>query len=275
MKNKSGMIMIFALIIFAVVLILAASLFDLTSKFIGFFGRTVLQEQATQLAEGGVDYALQKLNDTAGTYLSQPDSTDTRTLETGQVVIKIDTKSQNLKTITATGYVPNTSSPKAKRTVKVDAYIGTQQISFRYAVQIGDGGIDMSGNSKITGSADDSKMATAYTNGNITGSNPSTINGDAFAVGTISFPDPEVTGKSCAGQFPSDPECLGPVNPSQMPTVDETERDWLATADANPISCPCTISSDTTIGPGKYDGDLTIEQNAVVTIDGPIHVTGN
>ena len=94
MKNKSGMIMIFALIIFAVVLILAASLFDLTSKFIGFFGRTVLQEQATQLAEGGVDYALQKLNDTTGTYLSQPDSTYTRTLETGQVVIKIDTKSQ-------------------------------------------------------------------------------------------------------------------------------------------------------------------------------------
>lgn len=110
-----------------------------------------------------------------------------------------------------------------------------------------------------------------YSNGDITGSGPSTIEGDAYAVGIITSP-PLVRGNSFPG-----------ASPAPMPTVNY--QDWKDAANPNdsdptndPITCSptCEITSSATIGPRKYIGNLIIrESGTIVTMAGPIHVTGN
>src|SRR3990167_11427818 len=149
---KRGQVMIIALVFLAVVLIIASSLFTRVADFIRFGSNSVMKEQATELADAGIDYATQRLNDLAGAY---PDAdgagTDTQTLPTGQIVIEVVNKSQNLKTITATGYIPNQSSPRAKRTVKADVVIDSENIAFNYAVPGGTGGVEMENSATING----------------------------------------------------------------------------------------------------------------------------
>src|SRR3989344_8425210 len=181
---QRGQVMIIALFFLAVVLIIASSLFSRVADFIRFGSNSVQNEQAIELADAGIDYATQRLNDLAGAYPNQlGEGTDTQILSTGEVVIQVENKSQNLRTIKATGYIPNSTSPSAKRTVTTDVVIDTTGIAFNYAVQNGDGGVLMSQSSTING--------TVYTNGSISkgAGNGQLINGDAYAVGTI---DPEI-----------------------------------------------------------------------------------
>src|SRR3990167_7510925 len=258
-RSANGQVMIIALVFLVVVLIIASSLFTRVADFIRFGSNSVMKEQATNLAEAGIDYATQRLNDLAGAY---PDAdgagTDTQTLSIGQVVISVENKSQNLRTITSTGYIPNATSPRAKRTIKVDVLIDTQSVSFRYAIQMGNGGLSIANSAIIHGSV--------YSNGSINGSGSSTIEGDAYAVGTISSPDPFVTGTKFA-----------PASPQPLPSVDYQLWKDAANINNDPITCTpkCTISNSATIGPKKYIGDLEITNNVLVTLNGPVHVTGN
>lgn len=256
-RMRGGQILILGIAFMAVVLILSASLFSRVSHFIGFSATSVSREQAANLAEAAIDKALWQLNQTAGAYTGE---TNTQLGSVGTFSISIANKSANVKTITATGYVPKSINPTATRIIKVDAVIDTTQIAFRYAVQVGSGGLSMANSSIINGSV--------YTNGNITGSGSSIINGDAYAVGTISSPDPTV---------------LGTTNPNQssteLPVLDY--QIWKDAAVAGGIidcattPAECDITDDATIGPKKYLGNLTIENNAIVTINGPIWATGN
>ena len=134
---RRGQVMIISLVFLAVVLIIASSLFTRVADFIRFGSNSVMKEQATQLADAGIDYATQRLNDLAGAYPDlDGEGTDTQTLPTGQVAIEVVNKSQNLKTITANGYIPNSTNPRAKSTVKADIY-SSQCNYFRNAVQLG------------------------------------------------------------------------------------------------------------------------------------------
>ncbi|HCS78748.1 TPA: hypothetical protein DIV55_03315 [Patescibacteria group bacterium] len=254
---KKGQVMIIALVFLAVVLIIASSLFTRVADFIRFGSNSVMNEQATQLAEAGVDYATQRLNDLAGAYPNQlGEGTDTQILSTGEVVIQVENKSQNLRTIKATGYIPNSTSPRAKRTVKTDVVIDTTGIAFNYAVQNGDGGVLMSQSSTING--------TVYTNGSISkgAGNGQLINGDAYAVGTID-PEIEINGTPNSG-----------AEESVMPIVNYDYWRQKAT-EGGTESTNCTINSSEPIGPKKYDCNLSITNNAIVTVNGPIYITGN
>ena len=261
--NRPGQGMIIALVFLAVVLIIASSLFTRVADFIRFGSNSVMNEQATELADAGIDYATQRLNDLAGAY---PDAsgagTDTQALSTGQVVIQIVNKSQNLKTITATGYIPNTTNPRAKRTVKADVGIDTTIISFNYAVQVGDGGLTMGGGSSIKGNV--------WSIGNIIGSPGTSIDGDAYSAGSIGpSPYPSVTASH--DKYPNQP------SPPPMPTLNYNQMKIDAEVGGiiDCLSTPseCTITTSKNIGPKKYiNGDLTITNNAIVTMAGPIHV---
>jgi len=263
-----GQVLIIAIVFFAVILVLVAALFTQVGSFLGFSSRGRMAEQASALADAGVERAVFKLNETAGNYYG--DLAELPLGETGTFFITVTDKGQFLKAIVATGYVPNSTNPKAQRTIKVDAVINSANIAFHYVTQVGAGGIDMKNSSTING--------TVYSNGSITGSGSSTINGDAYAVGTISTPDPFVTGTKHACPTDCQP-------PSQMPSIDYDK--WKKAAcddDPNyPTSCltttvcspTCTISSDTSIGTSKYQGNLAITNNAVVTLNGPIWITGN
>src|SRR3990167_4862524 len=198
-----GQVLIIAMVFFAVILVLVAALFTQVGSFLGFGSRGRMAEQATALADAGVERALYMLNANAGAYYG--DLTELPLGTTGTFFITVTDKGPNLKTIVATGYVPNSLDPRAQRTIKVDAVVTSQNISFRYATQVGAGGVDMKNSSTING--------TVYSNGSITGSGSSTINGDAYAVGTISSPDPLVTGTKNACPTDCQPA-------SQMPTID-------------------------------------------------------
>lgn len=252
--NSNGQIIIVGIIFLAVVLTMASSLFSRVSNFMSFSSASVVNEQATNLAEAGLEKALWQLNQTAGSYTGEANTT----LGTsGTFTVSVANNGSNLKTITSTGFVPNSTKPRSKRTIKVDTAINSQVVSFNYAVQVGTGGLTMNNSSSIQGNV--------YSNGSVTGTGTSFINGDVWSVGTISSPNPIVAGVKNPGS-----------PPSQMPTLDYQYWKDAATA-GGIINCvgTCDITSNTTIGPKQYIGNLKLSSNAVVTLNGPIYVTGD
>ncbi len=255
---KNGQVMIMGIVVLVVVLILAASLFGRTSTFIGFGAKSVLNEQATQVAEAGIDYAVQKLNDTAGSY---PGSN--QTLSVGTAAIQVATKSQNLKSVTVTGYIPNAAAPRAKRTIKTDVLIDTTIMSFNYAVQVGTGGITMGQSSRINGSVYSNKPG----NQSINGSQGSVVTGNTWTVGTFGN-NPAVWGSKNEDQPPSD-----------IPTFDyqkwkdEATDGGVIDCAVTPSLCSLTGGGTATIGNKKYLGKLTFGQSKQVIMNGPVYTT--
>lgn len=257
-KLKSAQALVISIIFLAVVMILAASLFGKVADFIRFGGRSYLNEEATHIADAGIDYTLWQLNETGGSFSG---IADTQVGNTGTFTTSVADAGTNLKKITSTSYIPNSTNPRAKRTAKVDVLVSTDRIAFKYAVQVGSEGVDMANSSTING--------TVYTNGNINGSGTSQINGEAYAHGSISSPDPLV---SCPL-----PQCKHPNAPEEdLPTLNLTDAKNAAEAGEINNTCPCEINNEIkTIGPQKYIGNLTITNNSIVTINGPIWVTGD
>lgn len=252
-KSEIGQILVVALVFLFVILATTLSIFSLVSFFtrnatIGYFS-----EQTLHLAEAGVDLAIHKLNTDGSSYTGEVNTV----LGSGTFTVTIADISIGVKEITSTGFIPNSTNPRAQETVKVRVTTGTETIAFHYAAQVGSGGLTMANSATVHG--------TVYSNGNISGSGSSKIEGDAFAVGTISSPDPTVTGT----KYPNSP-------PSEMPTVDSQKWKDKATQGGTTVCSPkCTIKNDTSIGPQKYEGDLEITNNAIVTMQGPVYVTGN
>ena len=179
--KHAGQILILAVIFLAVVRILAASLFGRVADFVRFGSNQILKEQAVNLAEAGVDKPLWQLNQTAGSYTGEADTT-MGTVGTFSLTVS-DINATN-KTITSTGFVPNSQSPRAKKTIKVKATVTTTTVSFHYGVQVGSYGLRMEENSKVIGNV--------YSNGSIEGDNGATITQDAYVAGGVfSTPDQE------------------------------------------------------------------------------------
>ena len=256
-RRRQGQVLIIAIVFFALIMVLAAALFSQVGFFLRFGSGGRMAEQASALADAGVERALFMLNSNAGNYYG--DLTELPLGTTVTFFITVTDKSPFLKTIVATGYVPNSIKPIAHRTIKVDTVINSQNIAFHYAVQVGTGGVEMENSATING--------TVYSNANITGSGTSQINGDAYAVGTITSPDPLVTGT----KHPNSPA-------SQLPTVNYQQ--WKDAATAGGVTnCPngvCRYDSGSPIlGPQKFIGNLDINNSATAVLNGPIWVTGN
>lgn len=135
----------------------------------------VAGSQALSIAEGGIDKAAYELNQNANY------SGETNTVVgNGTLNIAVATVDANTKRITATAYVPNSINPTATKIVKASVAIDSTIISFRFGVQVGEGGIVMNNGSQINGNL--------YSNGSISGGG--TITGDAtVAGGTQPTPD--------------------------------------------------------------------------------------
>jgi Tfp pilus assembly protein PilX len=135
----------------------------------------VASAQALSLAEAGIDKAVYQLNQNSG-YAGESDTA----LGAGTFTVNVTTVDGNTKRVTAIGSVPNGATPIASRTVQTTVSINTSVVSFRYGVQIGNGGLSMNNGSRVNGNI--------FSNGNISGSG--TITGDAtVALGTDDNPD--------------------------------------------------------------------------------------
>lgn len=258
-----GQVLIIAIIFLAVILILSATMFSKVSSFLRFGSISAQASQATALAEAGVDNTVWLLNKNAGSCPAAC-TAETALGTVGTFIVTIQNKSANLKTITSTGYIPNSTSPKQKRTVKVDVGINNQIIEFNYAVQVGTGGVNLGQSAQISGSVYSNKTGSS----SISCGNSAVITGDAFAVGTISMGNP-----------PCVPSTRKHENqqPSQMPQFNYQQ--WIdAATNGGTIDCAqtpsqCNLSGFATIGNKKYiNGNISLAQGTIATMIGPIYI---
>jgi hypothetical protein len=168
--KQNGQIFILALIVLGlitvntIVFVSNSFLFNQNSK------NSLNGVVAQNLAEAGVDKAVASLNANAGNYNGESETL----LGPGSYSVTITSKDLTTAIVQSTGYVPNKTSPKVKRTVTIQVSKGAG-ISFVYGLLTGNGGITMGNGSSINGSV--------YSNGNLTGGNNETVTGDVYVAG--------------------------------------------------------------------------------------------
>ncbi len=275
----------------------------------------VASTQARMLAEAGIDKAIHELNQRSDYYdydyyenetsydYGYYDNRTNTTLGAGTFSITVSTIDSVTKQITATGYVPNRTSPVSRKTIQVLVKKGRLWITFRYGTQAGQGGIYFSNNSALEGNL--------YSNGNIVGSNGAYITGYTHVAGSAG----SISGMSCLGGVASGSSCssswtphnayahtitnskvtgtlycqVGSGNsqlcnkslpdplPLAMPISDDTIAQWKSGAVAGTtITGDYNISSGSvTLGPTKIIGNMTVSGTATVTLANTVWVTGN
>lgn len=180
-----GQIILLALVFFAVVLGLTSALISYVFQYSKSERYSVASTQALALAEGGLDEAAYQLNQNSG-YAGESNTV----LGKGTFTVSVTSIDASTKRITVTAYVPNSTSPVATKSVQANVGINSSVVSFRFGVQVGNGGVSMGSNSQINGNL--------YTNGSVVGAGGSNgmpyITGDVtVAGGTQSSPDQQAT----------------------------------------------------------------------------------
>lgn len=127
-------------------------------------------EQATALAEAGIDKAITSLNKTGGSYLGENETS----LGVGSYSVTITSKDAATKVVEATGYIPSKDKSRVKRAIKVSISRGVG-VAFNYGIQVGEGGMEL-GNSNIV-------KGSVYSNGSISAGNSNQIQGDVYVAG--------------------------------------------------------------------------------------------
>jgi hypothetical protein len=174
--SQSGHLIIYALVFMGIMMVAAASLVGYTTINVRSARTAQWQTQALYLAEAGIDKALYQLNEES----SYTGETNTA-LGGGQYSVSITSIDAGTKLITATGYIPNSTNPVAKKVIKATATIDAANISFNFGVQVGEGGLDMDNNSTVNGNI--------YSNGSITGGNANITGDVTIAKGTSATAD--------------------------------------------------------------------------------------
>ncbi|MBI2019149.1 hypothetical protein HYS95_00580 [Candidatus Daviesbacteria bacterium] len=168
--NQKGQILI--LVFIALGIVLFTVLFIISGAQIYFQNASYATdaEKATALAEAGIDKALASLNSTGGSYSGESETA----LEEGVFSVSITSQDAGTKLIQSTGYVPDKSKPKAKRTIKISSSRGVG-VSFVYGIQVGEGGLLLGNSNVVKGSI--------YSNGSISAGNNNSVTGDIWVAG--------------------------------------------------------------------------------------------
>ena len=161
--------MIITVVIFGLIMMIAvSSLVGYTMLQIKSQRQAVGQTKGLSIAEAGIEAAVWKLN-------NQPGYTgETGTSYGGGEYNVTITSIGGSKLSRADAFVPNAANPVSHRTVQVTTTVGSDQVSFNYGVQVGNGGLEMGQASQVTGNV--------YANGTITEtSTGATVTGDAVS----------------------------------------------------------------------------------------------
>lgn len=170
MIKESGQAFIFGIVIVGVVLM--TTLLTITGSQL-YYQNTIYTlgvEKATSLSEAGIDKAVASLNKTGGSYSGEVETF----FGDGSYSVVITDKDAGTKIIQSTGYIPDKTNPKVKRTISIEVSKGVG-VAFVYGIQVGEGGLELGNTNTVTGSV--------YSNGNITAGNGNTITGDAWVAG--------------------------------------------------------------------------------------------
>lgn len=175
--HQPGHTLVLILTVLGVMLLLAMAGLTLVETGNAVVHRSYESKQALNLAEAGIDRAIQQLN-TDPNYGGEANVP----LGNGVFTIKI-TGSNSLRTIDSTGFLPNSASPRVKQRLEVDVALHADRAQFFYGIQVDNGGMIMGNNATLTGNI--------YSNGNIIANPGSKITGSAVVAGGISD-DPQV-----------------------------------------------------------------------------------
>lgn len=168
-RRESGQILIIVFVALGVVLFSVLFIIAGAQIYFGNAQYAYEAEKAVFLAEAGIDKAVNSLNKNPN-YAGETETV----LGDGSYAVTITTKDAATKIIEASGYIPDKSNPKVKRTVKIESSKGVG-VAFNYGLQVGQGGITMGNSATLNGSV--------YSNGNIVGGNNIVINGDTYVAG--------------------------------------------------------------------------------------------
>jgi hypothetical protein len=171
-SNQKGQILVFAIGILLVIIIMTVLLISNAFTYSASSKYSTESLQAMNLAEAGIDRAVAALNKTAGNYNGESETI----LGNGSYSVTVTSIDGSNKIVEATGYIPNKTNPKSKRTIKIQISKG-EGIAFNYGVQVGNGGFELRNTARVNGSV--------YSNGNITMENGSRITGDVFIAGGV------------------------------------------------------------------------------------------
>ena len=198
--------------------------------------------------------------------------------------ISVTESSADDKTFVATGIINNATRAVETRITR------SAGVSFFYGSQSGNGGLILENNSSVTGNI--------FSNGTIVGAGSNLIAGSIVSAGSGGLVDSvHATGTVYAHairdatidgdahyQTMSDSIVWGALysgspdkEPIAFPITDAVIDSWEALATTTVINSPCPyiIEDDITIGPAKINCDLKIKGSPIVTLQGPIWVSGN
>lgn len=248
MKNK-GYFIIVVLVLGSLGIAGISGLVGFANNNLSAGRRTAEGVQALQLAEAGVEYYRDYLNDGGDVGVSsiERDLLDINGALVGTYDLTIDSDNQGLRLLSV-GYFRN-----SVRRIEVRFSQGDPAV-FIYGGQSGTGGIELGNNAEIIGNV--------YSNGDITGGNGSSIDGDASAVGAI-------TGVNVTGV-----EEVG-VSPIDFPVSQAMIDGWKSDASVDVHTGNMLIGGvNNLLGPIKIEGDLNISGTASVVLTGNVYVTG-
>lgn len=175
--TQDGQAFILAVIVLTVILLNTLLTMNGSVAFFQNSRYSLESQQALNLAEAGIDKAVATINANAGDYTGETETN----LGSGTYKVTVISQASGNKTIESTGYIPNSTSPKTKKTVRIQIAIGTGA-SFSYALQTGFGGLKMKQNARVEGSV--------YSNGDIIMEENSSITGDVYVAGGVA-PNPD------------------------------------------------------------------------------------
>src|SRR3989344_1653125 len=123
-KRQKGQELMITMILSAFFFIILSVVLTLVSNYVYNERYLVASSQALNIAEGGVDYAIDQLNQNSS-YAGESD----KIFGEGVFSVSVTDIDSSHKNISVTSYVPNSSNPVATKTVKINTDIGTSVIS--------------------------------------------------------------------------------------------------------------------------------------------------
>ncbi len=170
-NHRSGSTLIFSIIFLTVIGILVATTFDRSNANVQTTSRRVNDQEATRIAEAGIEKAVWCLNNPSNTTdcSNNPSFVGESNVAFGRGSFSTTVSgSGNNRTIDAYGSVGGGISASTQH-LQVQLTTSTADVSFSYGLQAGIGGLDMKNNNLITGNV--------FSSGPVTG-DKSAVSGD-------------------------------------------------------------------------------------------------
>jgi hypothetical protein len=200
------------------------------------------------------------------------------------VTVNISPVGASTKTITTISAYGDIYRSTQATTVLVDGKVG-----FNYGAQVGAGGLVMQNNSEVTGNV--------FSNGPVTGSSGTVIKGTALVAGNNSISGVTVNGDATAYSFSnctiiqkrtsveggtvtncpagSSATQPSPLSPAPFPIDESLINTWKNQANqGGVVNGNVSLSETQAYGPKQINGNLTIGNNATITLNGTVYVTG-